>query len=100
MRMIMRTIAGIKTLGVIMPSISHRKPTNLTLDSNLVASAKELGINISQAAETGIRQKIAETLAERWKRENKQALDSSNKYVEQHGLPLESARQFYEIRHL
>ncbi len=29
-----------------------------------------------------------------WLRENKAALDSSNEFVEKHGLPLEKYRQF------
>ena len=77
-----------------MSSTQIRKPTNLTLDSELIESAKNLGINLSQAAEAGIRQKISETQAELWKRENKEALESSNEYVDRLGLPLESARQF------
>ena len=77
-----------------MSSTQLRKPTNLTLDSALIASAKDLGINLSQAAEAGIRHKIAEAQTELWKRENKKALQSSNEFVDQHGLPFKSARQF------
>ena len=77
-----------------MTTAQTKKPTNLTLDSNLIASAKELGINLSQAAESGIRQKIREAQAEIWKRNNKDALISSNEFVDEHGLPLESDRPF------
>lgn len=77
-----------------MPRTQSRKATNLTIDSSLLSSAKELGINLSQAAEAGIRNEIAEAQARRWKLENKQALASSNEYVQKHGLPLEKSRQF------
>lgn len=77
-----------------MPRAQAKKATNLTIDSSLLSSAKELGINLSQAAETGIRNEIAEAQTRRWKLENKNALASSNEYVKKHGLPLEKSRQF------
>ncbi|EAV41487.1 hypothetical protein SIAM614_30291 [Stappia aggregata IAM 12614] len=61
---------------------------------SLVGSAKELGVNISQAAEEGIRRAVSEARAERWKQENQAALNSSNDFVDQHGLPLETSRLF------
>lgn len=77
-------------------SVAHapKKPTNLSLDASLLSEAKELKINLSQAAEAGLRQVVAETKAELWKRENSRAMDSSNEWVEAHGLPLERYRQF------
>jgi len=77
-----------------MPTASARKPTNLSIEQSTLLEAKKLGINLSQAAERGIKNEIAERRAELWKQQNKDALTSSNKYVETHGLPLEKARQF------
>jgi len=71
-----------------------RKPTNVSLDMALVAEAKELGINISRACETGLIEQIAKERGRLWQRENASALASSNDYVEQHGLPLSRHRQF------
>ncbi|SLN76318.1 type II toxin-antitoxin system CcdA family antitoxin [Ruegeria meonggei] len=71
-----------------------RKPTNLSLDSVLLSEAKELKVNLSRAAEDGVRVAVAAAKAEQWKSENAAALRSSNSYVERHGLPLESFRQF------
>ncbi|WP_170413190.1 type II toxin-antitoxin system CcdA family antitoxin [Ruegeria arenilitoris] len=71
-----------------------RKPTNLSLDSALLSEAKALKVNLSRAAEEGVRIAVAEAKAEQWKAENAEALKSSNAYVEQHGLPLDSFRQF------
>ncbi len=39
---------------------------------------------------------LKEKPAEQWLRENKAALESSNEYVEKHGLPLAQYRQFQE----
>jgi len=77
-----------------MPTASARKPTNLSIEQSTLLEAKKLGINLSQAAEAGIKNKIVERRTEIWKQQNKDALASSNEYVENHGLPLEKARQF------
>ena len=71
-----------------------RKPTNLSLDSVLLSEAKALKVNLSRAAEEGVRVAVVAAKAEQWKIENAAALRSSNAYVERHGLPLESFRQF------
>ena len=71
-----------------------RKPTNVSLDIALVAEAKRLGINISRACEVGLAEQIAMERGRLWKEENAAALESSNRYVEQHGLPLSQHRRF------
>ncbi len=71
-----------------------RKPTNLSLDSALLAEAKALKVNLSRAAEEGVRVAVSAAKAEQWKAENAAALRSSNAYVERNGLPLDSFRQF------
>lgn len=73
---------------------SAKRATNVSLSQDLVAEAKALGINVSQACEAGLAKQVAETKAEQWKRENREAIESSNAYVEKHGLPLARYRQF------
>lgn len=77
-----------------MATRSARKPTNLSLDSKLVGEARELEVNLSAAAEEGVRKAVAEARAERWKRENAEAIREANDWVEKNGLPLERYRQF------
>jgi antitoxin CcdA len=72
----------------------QRKPTNLSVDINLIAEAKDLEVNISRAAEEGIAKAVADEKAKRWLEDNKEALESSNRYVEKHGLPLAKYRLF------
>lgn len=71
-----------------------RKPTNLTLDPALLSEARSFGVNLSQAAEAGLRRAVAAAKAEAWQRENAAALASSNAWAETHGLPLDRYRQF------
>ena len=77
-----------------MPTTGQRQSTNLTLDADLLSEAKALQVNLSRAAEDGIRQAVKRTRAERWLAENRDALDSSNAHVEEHGLPLAGLRPF------
>jgi antitoxin CcdA len=64
------------------------------LDRALVEEARSLGINLSQACERGIIEQLAKTRAERWTDENREALASSNAFVDVRGLPLAGNRRF------
>lgn len=74
--------------------IHARKATNLSLDQALLAEARELGVNVSRAAEDGLRNAVRKARAEAWRRDNADAIASSNAWVEVYGLPLERFRQF------
>jgi len=71
-----------------------KKATNVSLAENLLAEAKELRINVSQAAEAGVAKAVAEKRSELWLKDNWEAIESSNAYVEQYGLPLDKYRMF------
>lgn len=71
-----------------------RKSVNLSLNKELLAEAKELGINMSRVAEESIAQAVSAEKSRRWKEENREAIESSNAYVEKHGLPLARYRMF------
>jgi len=71
-----------------------RRPTNVTLAEPLLAEARALGINLSQACERGLAAAVADAKAQRWLAENRPAMDAWNDYVGRHGLPLTEFRQF------
>lgn len=71
-----------------------KRATNVSLNQEKLALAKTLKVNVSNAAEHGLELAIKKKLADQWLQENKAALDSSNEYVEKHGLPLAKYRQF------
>lgn len=71
-----------------------RKSTNLSLDAQLVADAKAFGLNLSETAERAIAEAVREEKVRRWKEENREAIEATNRYVEEHGLPLAEYRQF------
>jgi antitoxin CcdA len=73
---------------------SARRATNVSINVQLLAEARALEVNISRAAEQGLVRAIAERRAALWLEENQAALESSNAFVEQHGLPLAQYRGF------
>ena len=82
-----------------MPARNHyasanKKATNVSLAEALLAEARELRINISQAAEAGVAKAVAEKRAELWVAENAKAFDCWNAYIEKNGLPLAKYRSF------
>ena len=70
-----------------------RRDANLSIDASLLHEARTLDINISRAAEEGTARAVANAKAERWRAENREALQSSNAFVEANGLPLGRFRQ-------
>lgn len=81
-------------MEIAMPQTLTKKPANLSIDATLLAEAREMKINLSAAAEEGLKRAVASAKAEAWKRENAEALKSSNEWVERNGLPLEKYRMF------
>ena len=50
---------------------SSRRPTNLSIDSELLALAKTLDVNIFRSAEAGIKEAVSKKLREQWLQEKK-----------------------------
>lgn len=73
---------------------SAKRATNITVSEPLLREARELGLNVSRAAEEGIAKALADRRAQLWLQENATAIQSSNEFVEQHGLPLAKHRLF------
>lgn len=71
-----------------------RRATNVSLDQSLVEAARELGINLSRACEEGLAREIKAIRDARWLEENRKAIESSNRYFAEHGLPLAKYRLF------
>jgi antitoxin CcdA len=73
---------------------SPKKTTSVSLAESLLIEARSLGINVSQAAEEGLAKAVALKREARWIEENRDAIQSSNEFVERQGLPLEKYRMF------
>lgn len=78
----------------IRKAAAAKRATNISLSSDLIEEARRLNINISHACERGLQEGVARRRAEVWVEENREAIDSSNAWVEQNGLPLARHRRF------
>ncbi|QXP85921.1 type II toxin-antitoxin system CcdA family antitoxin [Methylococcus sp. Mc7] len=71
-----------------------KKATNITLSADVLAEAKSLGINISQACDQFLRDLVRAERERRWQSEQAEFVAAYNRLVEQEGLPLEQWRMF------
>jgi post-segregation antitoxin (ccd killing protein) len=71
---------------------------SLTINSDLYAQAKQLGINASQVAEDALAAEVARRTAEALRAEIAQDLEAISAYEEKHGSFAEMARDHYRSR--
>jgi antitoxin CcdA len=69
-----------------------KKATNVSVNSDLLRQAKELGVNVSALVERNLAEHIKTLKIERWEAENKDAIESYNAMIERDGLWLNKAR--------
>ena len=65
-----------------------RRPVNLTLDGEVVAAARELGINLSRTCNEALVVAVQAERQARWKTENRDTIDAWNRWYDQSGDPL------------
>jgi antitoxin CcdA len=71
-----------------------KKATNVSLSAELVEEARLLGINVSEACQSGLAVEVKKAREAAWQDENRAAIEASNAYVREHGLPLAKYRLF------
>lgn len=71
-----------------------KKATNLTLNSEVLAEAKKLGINISKACDVFLESLVKQEKERRWQLENAEFIANYNMSIEDEGLPLDHWRTF------
>lgn len=75
-------------------SRAPKKSANLSLDSELLREARQLNINLSQTLEKHLRDIVRDARARQWIEENRAALESYNRHVEQNGAFSDKLRRF------
>ena len=71
-----------------------KKTIHLTLNPQVLAEAKKLGINIPKACDAFLESLVRQEKERLWKMENADFIASYNKTIEDEGLPLDSWRTF------
>lgn len=78
----------------LFPQDAPKRAVNLTLNSDLLRLAKELGLNLSGVAEQALAHAVSARLAERWVEENRAAIEAYNRRVEAEGVFSDGLRSF------
>jgi len=71
-----------------------KKPTNLSLNSDLLKNSKAMNINLSATLEQALTKILAKTETEKWAEENKNAILAYNSFVEENGCFSDEFRKF------
>jgi antitoxin CcdA len=71
-----------------------KKPTNLSLNSDLLNKCKALNINLSATLEQVLAEKLAISTSGKWAEENKNAIRAYNKFIEKNGCFGDEFREF------
>lgn len=71
-----------------------KKPTNVSINSELLRKAKEFEINLSATLEQALVEKVKQHQQELWLSANKSAIDEYNQYTEQNTNLSDPLRSF------
>lgn len=71
-----------------------KKPTNLSINSDLLAKTRALNINLSATLEQALRDELARAEGTKWAKANKAAIKAYNTFVEENGCFGDEFRTF------
>lgn len=78
----------------IYDSSAPKKPTNVSINNELLRKAKEFEINLSATLEQALVEKVKQRQQELWLSANKSAIDEYNQYTEQNSNLNDLQRSF------
>lgn len=71
-----------------------KRATNVSVRSDLLAAAREAGVNLSAALERALTEELAAVRRKKWREENREAIQAYNEHVEKHGTFSDNVRSF------
>ena len=71
-----------------------KKAANVSVNSDLLRQARELGVNLSATLEKELEEIIRSEARRRWKEENREAIAAFNSHIEKHGSVADKFRTF------
>lgn len=71
-----------------------KKPVNLNANSDLIRTAKDVGVNLSQVFEEAVLTTVKAKLEQKWLQENKDAIECYNSHIAEHGVFAAGKRRF------
>ncbi|MBU2677624.1 MAG: type II toxin-antitoxin system CcdA family antitoxin [Gammaproteobacteria bacterium] len=73
---------------------AKRKPVNLTVNEDILASAREYKLNLSRILEESLISELKARWQDDWLDENKRAISDYNKRIARHGVFSDDIRRF------
>jgi antitoxin CcdA len=71
-----------------------KKAVNLSIDSDLLAEARKMGLNLSRELEAQLKERTKAERWAKWREENRTAIENNNKRIEDEGLWSDGLRLF------
>lgn len=71
-----------------------KRPTNLSLSSDVLDAAKQLNINLSQVCDNFLRDMVRREQERKWREEHADFIAAYNTTIEAEGLQLDAWRSF------
>jgi antitoxin CcdA len=84
---------GVNTMKAF-DSQAPKKPTNLSINSDLLTKARKMNINLSATLENELAKQVQIKQREQWLQENAIAIQAYNDFVENEGVFSEGIRSF------
>jgi len=98
MRICVRIINAVIIWRHIMQALydfyAPKKATNLSLNSDLLKKSRALNINLSATLEQALKDKLKSIEAKKWVKENKNAIQAYNDFVDENGCFGDEFREF------
>jgi antitoxin CcdA len=73
---------------------TSKRATNVSVRGDLLAAAREAGINLSAALEKALAEELAKSKRKKWRHDNRDAIAAYNEHVEKHGTFSDDIRSF------
>lgn len=73
---------------------AQKKPTNVTINSDLLNKSRELGVNLSATLEQALVVVVRQRQREEWVKQNQVAITAYNNEVDKHGVFSDGLRSF------
>ena len=71
-----------------------KRATNVSVNADLLAQARQCGVNLSQTLEEALKTRLAEERRRKWLEDNREAIEDYNKHFEKNGLWSDGLRMF------
>lgn len=85
---------GATVMQTAIDGTTQKKATNLSINKELLAEARNLNINLSATLEQALTEKVRQEKRKRWLENNRDAINACNELTEQNGLFSDKHRAF------